>query len=450
MLGADALAALWAAKIKTTALPLREALPMSEVGWWFTPMHGSSDLESSPASGLLAYLFLWGIVVLHFTLLADVASGCALSLIVVAVTFYVIHVQTGNRCLMRAALVIYVLGLLLLVVASVLLAMKAHRVTSLTPDPKCEPWAGSCQEGGQRSDGRTECSDCSDPSTCVDRSAAGLWWSEEGALYFPASEKDGKYWGWGRTRRLNGCGIPKEPRKDGDGYTDGGFGASNAKQQKRRWKAAKETGDCRPLFPSRAECEDYWERWQDAWRAEWRGPYVGLLFLWILFLLGNCAYVACSGCEEATEACRNRSSTPSDDGLPGGPRWRRPTSTLYLACEKGHFDAARLLLDTGADVNRADKYGMTPLYIACAKGHVNVARLLLDNGAAVDWAMEDGATPLYVACEKGHVNAARLLLDNGAEVDRAMETRWSTRTPLDIAKQRGHSAVVALLEAHRK
>ena len=139
MLGADALAALWAAKIKTTALPLREALPImvSEVGWWFTPMHGSSDLESSPASGLLAYLFLWGIVVLHFTLLADVASGCALSLIVVAVTFYVIHVQTGNRCLMRAALVIYVLGLLLLVVASVLLGMKAHRVTSLTLDPKC-------------------------------------------------------------------------------------------------------------------------------------------------------------------------------------------------------------------------------------------------------------------------------------------------------------------------
>ena len=214
-------------------------------------------------SGLLAYLILWGIVVLHFTLLADVVSGCALSLLLVACAFYVIHVQKDeNRCLMRAALVTYVLGLLLAVVASVLLGMKTHRVTSLTPDPKCEPWAGFCQEGGQRSDGRTECSDCSDPSTCVDRSAAGLWWSEEGALYFPASEKDGKYWGWGRTRRLNGCGIPKEPRKEQDGEydTDGAFGASNEKQQKRRWKAAKETGDCRPLFPSRAECEDYWER----------------------------------------------------------------------------------------------------------------------------------------------------------------------------------------------
>ena len=76
--------------------------------------------------------------------------------------------------------------------------------------------------------------------------------------------------------------------------------------------------------------------------------------------------------------------------------------------------------------------------------------LSLDKGAEVARAEKDGVTPLYVSCKNGHFDAARLLLDNGAEVDRAMETRWSTRTPLDIAKQRGHSAVVALLEAHRK
>ena len=272
MLGADALAALWAAKIKTTALP--------------TAMYSSS----AQGEGLLACLFLVILTVVHFVVLADIASGCAIFLFMVAFAFYFIHVQKEDRCLMRAALVIYVLGLLLLVVASVLLAMKTHRVTSLTPDPKCEPWAGFCREGGQRSGGRTECSDCSDPSTCVDLSADGYWWSEEGALYFPASEKDGKYWGWGRTRRLNGCGIPKKPHKEGtDGYTDGAFGASGDKEQKRRWKEAKETGDCRPLFPSQAECEEYWERWQKAWSAEWRGAYVPSLICWICVLLGNCA-----------------------------------------------------------------------------------------------------------------------------------------------------------------
>jgi hypothetical protein len=55
-----------------------------------------------------------------------------------------------------------------------------------------------------------------------------------------------------------------------------------------------------------------------------------------------------------------------------------------------------------------------------------------------------GRTPLLVACLQGHVDAARLLLDNGAEVDPA--TKKGT-TPLAIAEERGHSSIVALLEA---
>ena len=54
---------------------------------------------------------------------------------------------------------------------------------------------------------------------------------------------------------------------------------------------------------------------------------------------------------------------------------------------------------------------------------------------------------LFIACQEGQVDAARLLLDNGAEVDRATK---NGNTPLSIAKSKGHSAVVALLEAHRK
>ena len=42
---------------------------------------------------------------------------------------------------------------------------------------------------------------------------------------------------------------------------------------------------------------------------------------------------------------------------------------------------------------------------------------------------------------------ARLLLDNGAEVDRAKK---DGSKPLAIAQEKGHSAVVALLEEHRK
>ena len=56
------------------------------------------------------------------------------------------------------------------------------------------------------------------------------------------------------------------------------------------------------------------------------------------------------------------------------------TPPLYIACEKGHVDAALLLLDKGAEVDRANQNGATPLHIACCTGHVDAARLLLENG----------------------------------------------------------------------
>ena len=122
---------------------------------------------------------------------------------------------------------------------------------------------------------------------------------------------------------------------------------------------------------------------------------------------------------------------------------------LYVACENGHVDAVRLLLDQGADVDRATNNGSTPLYAACNEGHVDAARLLLDNGAAVDRAQKQGATPLFITCVVGHIDLARLLLEKGAEVDRATNTARG-RTPLSIAKQDGHSSIVALLEEHQK
>jgi ankyrin repeat protein len=54
----------------------------------------------------------------------------------------------------------------------------------------------------------------------------------------------------------------------------------------------------------------------------------------------------------------------------------------------------------------------------------------------------DGRTPLHIASEQDHEAVVRLLLDRGADVRAALP---SGRTPLHIASQEGHAAVVRLL-----
>ena len=99
-----------------------------------------------------------------------------------------------------------------------------------------------------------------------------------------------------------------------------------------------------------------------------------------------------------------------------------------------------------ANENGTDAVGAT-LHIACKNGHTDAVQLLLDGGAEVDRANKDGSTPLIIACFNGHVDAARLLLDKGADINRANN---QGTTPLAIAKRQQHHAVLALLEERRK
>ena len=87
--------------------------------------------------------------------------------------------------------------------------------------------------------------------------------------------------------------------------------------------------------------------------------------------------------------------------------------------------------------------GTTALYNAAYYGHAEVVKLLLTDGkAAVDKAKNDGWTPLIVATSEGRTEVVKLLVTGGADVNIVVQGY----TPLKLAKEMGHQAIVALLE----
>jgi len=71
---------------------------------------------------------------------------------------------------------------------------------------------------------------------------------------------------------------------------------------------------------------------------------------------------------------------------------------LHLAARQGYTDAAKALIDGGADVNqKAEGDSSTPILVATINGHFDLAKMLLDKGADPNIAEHNGATPLYAA-----------------------------------------------------
>jgi hypothetical protein len=95
---------------------------------------------------------------------------------------------------------------------------------------------------------------------------------------------------------------------------------------------------------------------------------------------------------------------------------------LHWAVRNQHEEAARVLLEHGADPNVRDETGMSPLSIASALGAAGLVRLLLHHGADVngrqhpDEATVDAA-PLLMACNRRQLEVGRILVANAADVN---------------------------------
>lgn len=152
-------------------------------------------------------------------------------------------------------------------------------------------------------------------------------------------------------------------------------------------------------------------------------------------------------------------------------------TALHLAAEHGHAAVVRVLLDAGADLEAADRGGMTPLLWAIERRRRPVVSLLRERGAnllattgrgygalhsacsAQDLALLEelvsagmspeaptpwlnGGTLLHVAASWGAQKVVRWLLERGVAVD-ASDNKG--RTPLHLAAKSNRSEVITAL-----
>ena len=94
-------------------------------------------------------------------------------------------------------------------------------------------------------------------------------------------------------------------------------------------------------------------------------------------------------------------------------------TALIPASDRGHVDVVRELLGTDIAIDHVNRLGWTALLEAVILGdggerHQQIVRLLIDAGADVDLADRDGVTPLQHARERGYGEIAAALEDAGA------------------------------------
>jgi cytohesin len=137
-------------------------------------------------------------------------------------------------------------------------------------------------------------------------------------------------------------------------------------------------------------------------------------------------------------------SDPPEDVFKSGVvpiGWR----ALHVAAWAGDAEIVRLLIESGADPNRATRIGWTPALIAGTCGNLDAVRELVAAGAVVTGVDDELGSPLEAASFHGHVETVKFLLDAGADPN---ASRASGRSPLIAAAIGKHASVVqALLSA---
>lgn len=133
----------------------------------------------------------------------------------------------------------------------------------------------------------------------------------------------------------------------------------------------------------------------------------------------------------------------NDEEISVHSKWHDNDTMLHVACSMGHLEEARILIETGADINASGANGATPLHVAIKYGlSLELVRHLVAKGASLEAVDANNDRPIHVASQWSRFEIIELLLDAGADVN----ARGSLgMTALHLAASNGTVTAVELL-----
>ena len=178
-------------------------------------------------------------------------------------------------------------------------------------------------------------------------------------------------------------------------------------------------------------------------------PYVSLggFLLGLFLLLSWLRRLIIESEEKATVKAKKKDFNRWDPRAGGaGATWASTAlpPTVKKAAQRGERGAVlQWAQGSATDVDARDADGKSVLHHACNHGHAELARALIEAGASPDAADAAGETPLHCAAKAGSAAAVRVLLDNGA--DAFVETK-GRETPAQLAMNAGNHGCARLIQ----